>query len=122
MKKIITLLVLSAATLLMFTGCAQSNNYTQKEQGVIDFVNKAVKDQYNQTVSKEDFSYDIGKQISENEFVALESDEKSEDEYKDIVSVVALIKGRPEKGKIMSFNVRYNEKTKNIIDINAKTM
>ena len=63
--------------------------------------------------------YKRQKQISEKEFVPLDSEQKQEAAYENIVSVTALKDSSPEKGEVYEFTVTFNFQTKEVLNISA---
>lgn len=78
-----------------------------------------ISNEYAVDINEDDFSYSVGKQISENEFVPLASEQKQEAAYENIVSVTALKTNSPEKGKVYEFTVIFNSQTKKVLKISA---
>ena len=120
MKKILSVLIAVAAVAGVLAGCSTKNNaYSDEEKQIIGEANQMIASEYDVTIDEDDFSYSVGKQISENEFVSLDSEQKQETAYKNIVSVSALKTDSPEKGKVYEFTVTFNSQTKEIVNISA---
>ena len=119
MKKILRILI---ATVLVIgvSGCGTKNNaYSKEEKQIIKEAIQMVSNEYEVTLNEDDFSYSVGKQISENEFVSLKSKQKQKSTYKNIMSVTALKTSSFEKGEVYEFTVTFNSKTKDIVNISA---
>ena len=120
MKKILSVLIAVAAIASVLAGCSTKNNaYSDEEKQIIGEANQMIASEYDVTIDEDDFSYSVGKQISENEFVPLDSEQKQEAAYENIVSVSALKTDSPEKGKVYEFTVTFNSRTKEIVNISA---
>ena len=118
MKKI--LIVLIAAAVGVLAGCSAKNMaYSDEEKQIIGKANQMIAGEYDVTIDEDDFSYSVGKQISENEFVPLDSEQKQEAAYENIVSVTALKTRSPEKGEVYEFTVTFNSQTKEVLNISA---
>ena len=120
MKKILSVLIAVAAIASVLAGCSTKNNaYSDEEKQIIGEANQMIASEYDVTIDEDDFSYSVGKQISENEFVPLDSEQKQEAAYENIVSVSALKTDSPETGKVYEFTVTFNSRTKEIVNISA---
>ena len=120
MKKILSVLIAVAAIASVLAGCSTKNNaYSDEEKQIIGEANQMIASEYDVTIDEDDFSYSVGKQISENEFVPLDSEQKQEAAYENIVSVSALKTDSPEKGKVYEFTVTFNSQTKEVVNISA---
>ena len=120
MKKILSVLIAVAAVAGVLAGCSTKNNaYSDEEKQIIGEANQMIASEYDVTIDEDDFSYSVGKQISENEFVPLDSGQKQEAAYENIVSVSALKTDSPEKGKVYEFTVTFNSRTKEVVNISA---
>ena len=118
MKKILS--VLLAAAVGVLAGCSAKNMaYSDEEKQIIGKANQMIAGEYDVTIDEDDFSYSVGKQISENEFVPLDSEQKQEAAYENIVSVSALKTDSPETGKVYEFTVTFNSRTKEVVNISA---
>ena len=78
-----------------------------------------ISNEYAVDIEEDDFSYSVGKQIKENEFVSLDSDEKQQETFENIVSVSALKTSLHEKGEVYAYSVTFNSQTKDILDISV---
>ena len=120
MKKILSVLIAAAAIVGVLAGCSAKNMaYSDEEKQIIGKANQMIAGEYDVTIDEDDFSYSVGKQISENEFVPLDSEQKQEAAYENIVSVTALKTDSPEKGKAYEFTVTFNSRTKEVVNISA---
>ena len=120
MKKILSVLIAAAAVAGLLAGCSAKNMaYSDEEKQIIGEANQMIASEYDVTIDEDDFSYSVGKQISENEFVPLDSEQKQEAAYENIVSVSALKTDSPEKGKVYEFTVTFNSRTKEVVNISA---
>ena len=120
MKKILSVLIAVAAVAGVLAGCSTKNNaYSDEEKQIIVEANQMIASEYDVTIDEDDFSYSVGKQISENEFVPLDSEQKQEAAYENIVSVSALKTDSPETGKVYEFTVTFNSQTKEVVNISA---
>ena len=120
MKKILSVLIAAAAVAGLLAGCSAKNMaYSDEEKQIIGEANQMIASEYDVTIDEDDFSYSVGKQISENEFVPLDSEQKQEAAYENIVSVSALKTDSPEKGKVYEFTVTFNSQTKEVVNISA---
>lgn len=120
MKKILSVLIAAAAVAGVLAGCSAKNMaYSNEEKQIIGEANQMIASEYDVTIDEDDFSYSVGKQISENEFVPLDSEQKQEAAYENIVSVSALKTDSPEKGKVYEFTVTFNSQTKEVVNISA---
>ena len=120
MKKILSVLIAAAAVAGVLAGCSAKNMaYSNEEKQIIGKANQMIAGEYDVTIDEDDFSYSVGKQISENEFVPLDSEQKQEAAYENIVSVSALKTDSPEKGKVYEFTVTFNSRTKEVVNISA---
>lgn len=120
MKKILSVLLAVAAVAGVLAGCSTKNNaYSDEEKQIIGEANQMIASEYDVTIDEDDFSYSVGKQISENEFMPLDSEQKQEAAYENIVSVSALKTDSPEKGKVYEFTVTSNSQTKEVVHISA---
>ena len=120
MKKILIVLIAATAIAGVLAGCSTKNMaYSDEEKQIIGEANQMIASEYDVTIDEDDFSYSVGKQISENEFVPLDSEQKQEAAYENIVSVSALKTDSPEKGKVYEFTVTFNSQTKEVVHISA---
>ena len=118
MKKI--LIVLIAAAVGVLAGCSAKNMaYSDEEKQIIGKANQMIAGEYDVTIDEDDFSYSVGKQICENEFVPLDSEQKQEVEYENIVSASALKTSIHQKGEVYEFTVTFNSQTKEVVNISA---
>ena len=120
MKKILIVLIAATAIAGVLAGCSTKNMaYSDEEKQIIGEANQMIASEYDVTIDEDDFSYSVGKQISENEFVPLDSEQKQEAAYENIVSVSALKTDSPETGKVYEFTVTFNSRTKEVANISA---
>ena len=120
MKKILILFIAATAIAGVLAGCSTKNMaYSDEEKQIIGEANQMIASEYDVTIDEDDFSYSVGKQISENEFVPLDSEQKQEAAYENIVSVSALKTDSPETGKVYEFTVTFNSRTKEVANISA---
>lgn len=121
MKKIFSLLIAALLVVIGLTACSSKiKNYTEAEQKVVKTANELVSKKYDVTLNEDQFSYSVGKQISETEYVELDSKEVQEAEFKDIVSVSALKKNPAKNGDVYSYTVTFNQKTNEIKNISIQ--
>lgn len=67
----------AAAAAGVLAGCSAKNMaYSDEEKQIIGKANQMIAGEYDVTIDEDDFSYSVGKQISENEFVPLDSEQK----------------------------------------------
>ena len=119
MKGFLSALAVMVAIVGALAGCSASAAYSAEERQVIDTANQLVRDECDATFDADDFSYSVGKQIDETEFVPLDSREQQDDAYKDIVSVSALKTTAPDEGDVYEFSVTFNARTKEVLSISA---
>lgn len=120
MKKILSVLIAVAAVAGVLAGCSTKNNaYSDEEKQIIGKANQMIASEYDVTIDENDFSYSVGKQICENEFVPLDSEQKQETAYENIVSVSALKTSIHQKGEVYEFTVTFNSQTKEVVNISA---
>lgn len=120
MKKIFSILFAAVIVLCMLSGCSVKNEaYSDQEKQVIKAANQIICSEYDVTFDEDDFSYSVGKQIKENEFVSLDSKEKQQETFENIVSVSALKNSAHEKGEVYAYSVTFNSQTKNVLDISV---
>lgn len=120
MKKILSILIATVLVIGGVSGCGTKDSaYSEEEKQIIKEANQMISNEYEVAIDEDDFSYSVGKQISENEFVSLDSEQKQEAAYENIVSVSALKTDSPEKGKVYEFTVTFNSQTKEVLNISA---
>ena len=120
MKRILSILISTVLVIGAFSGCGtKDSEYSKEEKQIIKEANQMISNEYAVDIDEEDFSYSVGKQISENEFVPLDSEQKQEAAYENIVSVTALKTRSPEKGEVYEFTVTFNSQTKEVLNISA---
>lgn len=118
MKKIICILIATVMATGVLSGCASKDNvYSDEEKQIIRDANQIISSEYDVTFDENDFSYSVGKQISENEFVSLDSKEKPTKDFENIVSVYAMKSGAWEDEEIYEYSVIFNSQTKEIVSI-----
>ena len=119
MKRFLGALAVMVAIVGALAGCSANAVYSAEERRVIDTANQLIRDECDVTFDADDFSYSVGKQINETEFVPLDSGELQDDAYKDIVSVSALKATAPDEGDVYKFSVTFNARTKEVVSISA---
>lgn len=119
MKRLLSALAVMVAIVGALAGCSANAAYSVEERQVIDTANQLVRDECDVTFDADDFSYSVGKQINETEFVPLDSKELQDDAYKDIVSISALKTTAPDGGDVYEFSVTFNAQTKEVASISA---
>lgn len=120
MKKIFSILFAAVIVLCMLSGCSVKNGaYSDQEKQVIKAANQIICSEYDVTFDEDDFSYSVGKQIAENQFVSLDSQEEQQEAFENIVSVSALKTSAHEKGEVYAYSVTFNSQTKNVLDISV---
>lgn len=120
MKKIFSILFAAVIVLCMLSGCSVKNEaYSDQEKQVIKAANQIICSEYDVTFDEDDFSYSVGKQIAENQFVSLDSQEEQQEAFENIVSVSALKTSAHEKGEVYAYSVTFNSQTKNVLDISV---
>ena len=119
MKRFLSALAVMVAIVGALAGCSASAAYSAEERQVVDTANQLVRDECDVTFDADDFSYSVGKQIDETEFVPLDSREPQDDAYKGIVSVSALKTAAPDEGDVYEFSVTFNAQTKEVASISA---
>ncbi len=97
----------------------KKENYSDEEKQIIEVANQIISSEYDVTVNEDDFSYSVGKQIIENEFVSLDSNEKQQETFENIISVSAFKTSLHEKNEVYAYSVTFNSQTKNILDISV---
>lgn len=118
MKKIFSILFAAVIVLCMLSGCSVKNEaYSDQEKQVIKAANQIICSEYDVTFDEDDFSYSVGKQIAENQFVSLDSQEEQQEAFENIVSVSALKTSAHEKGEVYAYSVTFNSQAKNVLDI-----
>ncbi len=117
MKKTITALLCVMLCLTVLSGCGNSERYSVQEREAIATAISMVEEKYNTDINESKYLYSVGKQVSENEFVALDNNTAPEEQYQNIISVSAM-NNHPDKGDtLLSFAVIYNSLTKEIVAI-----
>ena len=120
MKRIFSVLFAAVVVLCMLSVCSMKNEtYSDEEKQVIKAANQIISSEYDVTFDEGDFSYSVGKQIKENEFVSLDSEEKQQETFENIVSVSALKTSLHEKGEVYAYSVIFNSQTKEIVSISV---
>lgn len=120
MKRILSILISIVMVIGAFSGCGTKDSaYSEEEKQIIKEANQMISNKYAVDIDEDDFSYSVGKQISESEFVPLDSEQKQEAAYENIVSVTALKTDSPEKGEVYEFTVTFNSRTKEVLNISA---
>ena len=120
MKKILSILISTVLVIGVFSGCGTKDSaYSKEEQQMIKEANQMISNEYAVDIEEDDFSYSVGKQISEKEFVPLDSEQKQEAAYENIVSVTALKTSSLEKGEVYEYTVTFNSQTKEVLNISA---
>lgn len=67
MKRIWSVLFVAAVVVSVLTGCSTKNNaYSDEEKQIIGEANQMIVSEYDVAIDEDDFSYSVGKQISEN--------------------------------------------------------
>ena len=120
MKRILSILISTVLVIGAFSGCGTKDSaYSEEEKQIIKETNQMIYNEYEVDIDEDDFSYSVGKQISENEFVSLDSEQKQEAAYENIVSVSALKTSVHQKGEVYEFTVTFNSQTKEVVNISA---
>lgn len=120
MKKIICILIATVMATSVLSGCSIKNNaYSDEEKRLIQEANQIISGEYDVTFDENIFSYSVGKQISKNEFVSLDSKEKPMKDFENIVSVYAVKSGAIEREEIYEYSVIFNSQTKDIVRISV---
>lgn len=120
MKRILSILISTVLVIGAFSGYGTKDSaYSEEEKQIIKEANQMISNEYAVDIDEDDFSYSVGKQISEKEFVPLDSEQKQEAAYENIVSVTALKTSSPEKGEVCEFTVTFNSQTKEVLNISA---
>ena len=120
MKRILSILISTVLVIGAFSGCGTKDSaYSEEEKQIIKEANQMISNEYAVDIDEDDFSYSVGNQISEKEFVPLDSEQKQEAAYENIVSVTALKTRSPEKGEVYEFTVTFNSQTKEVLNISA---
>lgn len=118
MRRHFSVLLAVIAIACVLAGCSMKKGpYSTEEKQVIKAANQIISSEYDVTFDEGDFSYSVGKQIKENEFVSLDSEEKQQETFENIVSVSALKTSLHEKGEVYAYSVIFNSKTKEIVSI-----
>lgn len=120
MKRILSILISTVLVIGVFSGCGTKDSaYSEEEKQIIKEANQMISNEYAVDIEEDDFSYSVGKQISEKEFVPLDSEQKQEAAYENIVSVTALKTSSLEKGEVYEYTVTFNSQTKEVLNISA---
>lgn len=120
MKRILSILIFTVLIIGALSGCGTKGSaYSEEEKQIIKEANQMISNEYAVDIDEDDFSYSVGKKISENEFVPLDSEQKQGAAYENIVSVTALKTSSPEKGEVYEFTVTFNSQTKEVLKISA---
>lgn len=120
MKRILSILISTVLVIGTFSGCGTKDSaYSKEEKQIIKEANQMISNEYAVDIDEDEFSYSVGKQISEKEFVPLDSEQKQEAAYENIVSVTALKTSSPEKGEVYEYTVTFNSQTKEVLNISA---
>lgn len=114
MKKIVIVLFLIVLSMSTFVGCLGKESYTETESKYIDIAIIKIEKEYNIDIKKEDFSYMVGKEVSEDNYEAIKDGETPE-----VVSVSGLAK-EPNKQDQYSFGVTFNTVTNENIFISLE--
>lgn len=112
---IVTIILIG--TLVIMWGKTQ-NTYTAKENELIDRAIEIVNKKYGTNIIKKNYSFSVGIQISDNQFVKIDSQEDSKNT--DIISVSALSKKATPTDEPTEFSIIFNNTTNEIIEINLK--
>ncbi len=115
MKKISFALTFAVAIIFVFTACSFNSKYTKQEEEIISFANSQIETTYGVKIDKGRFKYSIGKKVGDNMF-----DRIKEGDALKVVALSAVLKGKPEKGDVISYSLIYDVETKDIIQINAE--
>lgn len=102
-----------------FVGYAMGEHCSVAEQAAIATANDMLLKERDEKINEEEYTYSVGRQVSENEFVSLDSDATAGEGYEDVVSISALNKQPDKEGEILSYTVTYNSKTKSLISISV---
>lgn len=97
----------------------KKDTYSDEEKQIIEMANQIISSEYDVTVDEDDFSYSVGKQIKENECVSLDSEEKQQESFENIVSISALKTSLHEKGEVYAYSVTFNSQTNDVVDISV---
>ena len=82
MKRILSILISTVLVIGTFSGCGTKDSaYSKEEKQIIKEANQMISNEYAVDIDEDDFSYSVGKQISEKEFVPLDSEQKQEAAY-----------------------------------------
>lgn len=115
MKKIPFILTFVMSIFLVLTSCSFNNKYNKQEEEIISFANSQIETTYGVKIDKGRFKYSIGKKVGEDMF-----DRIKEGDVLKVVALSAVLKGKPEKGDVISYSLIYDVETKDIIQINAE--
>ena len=70
MKRILSILISTVLVIGTFSGCGTKDSaYSKEEKQIIKEANQMISNEYAVDIDEDDFSYSVGKQISEKEFV-----------------------------------------------------
>lgn len=92
---------------IMFVGCTKQ--YSKTENTLIDTANSLISKEFNISIDKSKYEYNIGKEIKKDHFVDLKKDEIPK-----IVHISGLKSGKPKKGEVISYYISFNTKTNEI--------
>lgn len=120
MKKLVSVLFAVIAALCILSGCSMNRTaYSEQEKQMIAAANQLISRECDVTFDEDDFSYSIGKQIGEMEFVSLASEEEPPKDFEDIVSVSALKTDIHKEGEMYTYSVTFHLQTNDILDISV---
>lgn len=113
MKKIISILNIAAISIMMFTGCySYKKEYNENEIKLIELANDRLEEIYEVEIDDNKLEYSVAQEVKEDQYINIKADE----ELPEVVIISAMYSGKPERGNIMGYVVKYNTKTKEVID------
>ena len=113
---LMTAIILIGAFAIIFNN---QNSYSANEDKLIDHAIEMVNEKYSTYIKKKNYSFSVGMQISETQFVKIDS--KNESQKTDIISVSAINKNPVKNSNDpIGFSITFNSKTKEVIKINCE--
>lgn len=94
------------ATIAM--GCSNNNKTTDQE--LINRANSLIEEKYEVKIDNDDYTYDLGEVINDNEFGNIQEGKIPEE-----IFLRAVNKEKPSSGEVFSYSIRFNTETDEIL-------
>lgn len=108
MKKIVLMVSGIAILAVMTIGCSRGN--TETERALIDRANALIEEKYDVEINKDDYSYDLGKAVNDDQFESIKDGEIPNE-----VFLRAVNKDKPSTGKVFDYSIKFNTETDEIL-------